>query len=140
MNARKGPGANDGENRHRLGSPVDARSPFLAEQEQNRADQRSRVTDTDPKHEVDDRPTPEDRRAVSPHANPCVEEVQDADRQPLQQRKGDQETDHPTRTRLALGNLTNRLGDVVIGRITQHQRSSLAWEFDGVVQSVGNGE
>ena len=39
-----------------------------------------------------------------------------------------------------LVDLAHRFGDVVIRRIAKHQRRALPGAFDGVVQTVGNGE
>jgi hypothetical protein len=54
VNSGERRGADDGENGHRFCSAVDARSPVLAEEEQNRRDERAGVTDTDPENEVHD--------------------------------------------------------------------------------------
>ena len=50
----KMPAHDDREDRHRLGEAVDRGAPVLPEQEQDGADQRAGVTDTDPEDEVDD--------------------------------------------------------------------------------------
>ena len=47
-------GANNCEQRHRLRRTIHARAPVLSEQKQNRGDQRTCVTDTDPENEGDD--------------------------------------------------------------------------------------
>ena len=51
----------DGEDRHRLGGAVDRRAPLLAEEEEDRGDQRAGVADADPEDEVGDVPGPADR-------------------------------------------------------------------------------
>jgi hypothetical protein len=71
-------GADDGEDRHRLGEAVDRRAPLLAEDEEDGADERPRVADADPPDEVRDVPRPVDRRRVAPDADAPVEEVADA--------------------------------------------------------------
>ena len=62
-------GAHHRENRHRFGGAVHARAPLLAQQKENRGDQRSGVADTDPPHEVDDVPAPHGRVMISPNAD-----------------------------------------------------------------------
>jgi hypothetical protein len=49
---REHAGADDREDRHRLGEAVDRGPPLLPEQEQDRRDQRTGVADADPEHEV----------------------------------------------------------------------------------------
>ena len=55
MDSRERSGANDGEDGHRFGRPVDTRSPFLAAEKQDGGDQRPGMPDTNPENEVDDR-------------------------------------------------------------------------------------
>ena len=55
----------DGEHRHGLGGAIDRRAPGRPEEEQDRRDQRARVSDTHPEHEGGDVHAPEDRRLVS---------------------------------------------------------------------------
>ena len=54
------------EERHRLGEAVDRRAPLLAEEQQDRRDQRAGVADTDPPDEVDDVERPADRARCCP--------------------------------------------------------------------------
>jgi len=51
---RKDAGAGNREQRHGFGETVDRVTPGLAEQTENRRDQRARVANADPPHEVDD--------------------------------------------------------------------------------------
>ena len=69
VNARENRRAHHREERHRFRRAVDRRAPLLPEQEQDRRDQRSGVTDTDPEHEVGDVPRPADRMIQSPDAD-----------------------------------------------------------------------
>ena len=59
------------EDRHRFRSAVDGRPPVLSSEEQNRRNQRSGVTNTNPEHEVGDVPTPENRVGHAPHTDTC---------------------------------------------------------------------
>ena len=49
---REQPGAGHGEQRHRLREAVDRGAPVLAQQQQDRGDQRAGVTDPDPPDEI----------------------------------------------------------------------------------------
>ena len=69
--------ADHGEDRHRLGKAVDARPPFLPEEEQNGRDQRARVPDADPKDEVRNVERPADRAVEVPDADAREEQVED---------------------------------------------------------------
>ncbi len=75
VDAREDERADDGEDRHRLGEAVDRRAPLLAEEEEDGADERAGVADTDPPDEVRDVPGPVDRRRVSPDADAVPEQV-----------------------------------------------------------------
>ena len=75
---REDTGANHGENRHRLGGAIDRGTPFLAQQAQDRRDQCTGVTDTDPEHEVNDVPGPVNRVGVAPNTDARGNEVGDA--------------------------------------------------------------
>ena len=66
---REHAGAGDGEERHRLGEAVDRRAPLLAQQQQDRRDQRAGVADADPPDEVDDVEAPADRDVDAPDAD-----------------------------------------------------------------------
>ena len=72
------PGAGDGEQRHRLGEPVDRGPPLLAQQQQDGRDQRAGVADADPPDEVDDREAPADRHVDAPDADALDEQLGDA--------------------------------------------------------------
>ena len=85
VDARKQAGAHHGENRHRLGKAVDARPPFLAEEEQNGRNQRAGVADADPENEVRDVEGPAHRPIEVPDAHAGKEQVQDHQAQHAQQ-------------------------------------------------------
>ena len=58
MQQRKQTGAGDGKKRHGLGEAVDRLAPFLPQQQQNRRDQRARMSDADPPDKIDDVESP----------------------------------------------------------------------------------
>ena len=66
MNERKDSRVSNGEQRHRLGKPIDRRSPLLIKQQQNGRDKRSSMADTDPPNKVYDRKRPACRLVGSP--------------------------------------------------------------------------
>ena len=72
--------ADDGEDRHGLGRAVDRGAPLLAQEAQDRRDERPGVADADPEDEVDDVPRPVDRVAVAPDADAGRDQVDDARR------------------------------------------------------------
>ena len=116
-------GAHDGEDRHRLGGAVDRRAPLLAEQEEDRRDQRAGVADADPEDEVDDRPAPADRVVQAPDADAFPE--QPADRRRRSTPRSASETARkryqPRGGFHSIGR-GDRLGDVVEVGLTFDQR------------------
>ena len=75
MNAWEHPRTHNRKNGHRFGGAVDTGSPVLTEQKQNRRNQRSRVTDTDPEHEVHNWPAPIGRIVITPNTNARHQQV-----------------------------------------------------------------
>ena len=65
------------EDGHRFRGTVYRGSPVLLEQTQNRRDQRSRVTNTDPEHEVGDVPRPVDLVVETPDTDTCDDQIED---------------------------------------------------------------
>src|SRR5262249_32583438 len=102
VNAREDERADDGKDRHRLTEAVDRRAPFLAEQEEDGADERSGVTDTDPPDEVRDVPRPVDRRVISPDAYAGPEEMADSSTEDTREGRRDEESDPPAARGLVL--------------------------------------
>ncbi len=72
---RKHAGASHREQRHRLRKAVDGIAPALLQQQQNRRNQRARVADTDPPHEVDDGEAPGNRNRDAPDADAADKQV-----------------------------------------------------------------
>src|SRR5438128_4325816 len=70
MHAWENRGANDCKKRHRLRRAVNRSAPFLVEQKQDCRDERACVSDTDPKNEVGDVPSPANRMIQSPSTDP----------------------------------------------------------------------
>jgi hypothetical protein len=60
MNERENACAHHGKNRHSFCRSVNGCSPLLAEKEEDGGDQRSSMTDSDPKNEIRDIPGPAD--------------------------------------------------------------------------------
>ena len=80
MQERKEPGASHGEKRHRFGKTIDRGAPVLAQQQQDRRDQRAGMADADPPDEVDDGETPRDRDVDAPDADAVGQQMGDRDR------------------------------------------------------------
>src|ERR1043165_1450991 len=74
---RKDAGDAGGEERHCLGEAVDRRAPALAQQQQDRRDERAGVADADPPDEVGDGEAPGDRDVDAPDADAAHEEIAD---------------------------------------------------------------
>src|SRR5213078_979797 len=87
VNRREQQGAHDGEDGHRLRGAVDRGAPFLAEEEEDRRDERPGMTDPDPEHEVRDVPGPADGDVEAPDADPLPEEPRDRYAEKAEQRE-----------------------------------------------------
>ena len=121
MNPRVYPGADDRENRHRFRRTVDARPPVLTEQKQDRRNQRTRVTNTDPEHEVHDRPRPEHRAHVTPDTNPLVNQEGDQGQKHHRRERREPKQDPPNPRLRILGHSANHLGHRGVGLIPGDQ-------------------
>ena len=123
VDAGEHPRADDREDRHRLGKPVDAGPPLLTEQMKDRRDQRAGVADADPEDEVDDRESPHHRVHVAPHADAGGEEVQDQAAENAEKRQRDHKGDVPCKRRAAglvdRADLLRHRAELVM---VQHQR------------------
>ena len=62
-------GTKHGENGHGFGGPVNRCSPLLLEQTKHRRNQSTRMTNSDPKNEIYNRPAPIDWIVVTPNSN-----------------------------------------------------------------------
>ena len=81
MNSGEQAGTDDRKNRHRFSCSVNTGSPVLTKQEQNRANQSSRVANADPENEVNNWPTPIGGVVVTPNAHSLEKQVSDASSQ-----------------------------------------------------------
>ena len=79
MYSRKDPCAHHRKNGHGLGRSVDRSAPFLPKQKQHSRDQSPRVANTDPKDEIDNRPTPRDWTVQTPDTHAGRDQVANVD-------------------------------------------------------------
>ena len=93
--------AGDGEQRHRFGEAIDRGAPCLLEEQQDRRDERARVADADPPHEVDNREAPADRNVDAPYARAHEQQVGDGDHEHVDERERDAEAEPPSERRPA---------------------------------------
>ena len=94
VNQREESRGHHSENRHGLRSPIDGLTPWRAEQEQNRRNQRSGVGDTNPEHEGGDVDTPTDWRHQATDADALVDLVEPGSQEHADARHGQPE-EHP---------------------------------------------
>ncbi len=116
--------ARDGEDRHRLRRAVDAGAPLLAEEEEDGADQRAGVADTDPEDEARDVPRPPDRGVQTPHAD-------------TRTRPG--ESSEPSRMRRMLMRKAQQDEPRLRGRLLSHDARDLVGERAEVVLPLHEG-
>ena len=133
MNARINRSTDNREDRHSFCSAVDARPPILTKQEQNRGDQRTGVTDTDPKHKVDNRPSPENWVHVPPDPDPFVDQKSDEAKEHQRGRRGHPEKNPPNPWLGILCHSADHIGDRRVGLVAGDQRRTTPWNFTCVV-------
>src|SRR6185312_16161805 len=78
MQYRKQAGLEEREEGHRLGESIDARTPLLLEEQQERRDERPGVADSDPPNEIRDGEGPRHRNVVSEGADAREKDIKDA--------------------------------------------------------------
>ena len=138
VNAGEESGADHREDGHRLCKSVDAGAPLLSEQEQDGADQRSCVTDTNPEHEVGDVKGPHHRVVETPDADAGEDQIVDDESKVHHQQHADAKHDVPRHWRLArLIGAADRVGDLMEIGVPKDQRGALAWDIPGVINVVG---
>ena len=123
VNHREERRGDDREDGHRLGRPVDAGAEARSEEEQNRADEGTGVTDTDPEHEGRDVHAPEHRRVVPGDAHAVLELVGPAVDAEAENTQVNQEDDGPESRRLE-ERTDDVLVDLCVGRsvfVATHQ-------------------
>jgi len=114
------------EDRHRFRCTVDARTPLLPKQEENGADERSGVTDTDPENEPRDVPGPKNRIVQAPDADTFGNEFAKGSEQDEQYAHGQRKENYPRRSRFLFDNSRDRLGNRVKIAMSEDQRCTLA--------------
>ena len=87
------------EERHRFGDTIDRSPPSLIEQKQKRGDERARVADPDPPHEVDDAVGPRDGNVVAPRADAARERHAHGDEEQQRERTRNSEERPPAARR-----------------------------------------
>ena len=122
VNERENAGAHDGKNRHRFGRAVDGGAPALAQQKENRGNERSGVANADPPDEVDDGPAPHDRLAQAPDAHALGHEVKDHDAQHGQHQNAGNERVPPPFGSLAFGDARDGVRNPPDRAPVRHQR------------------
>ena len=90
------------EDGHRLGEAVDGVAPGLLEQQQNRGDQRARVADTNPPHEVDDGEAPGIGNGDAPDADALQEQPGHRNQQQARYAACDGQAADPTHRRVSV--------------------------------------
>ncbi len=128
------PGAGHGEERHRLGEAVDRGPPLLAQQQEDRRDQRAGVADADPPDEVDDVEAPADRDVDAPDPHPLGEEDGDRPEEHHDQREGDAEAQVPPLRHAGEDDRADLVGDRGGGVPRRHDRRLLRLRPDGGVE------
>ena len=117
MNAGEHGSAQHGEDGHGFGGAVDGGAPLLAEEQQDRRDERAGVADTDPEDEVRNIEGPAHAVVESPNADAFGDEPGDHSAQVQQGGEGDAEADPPAFAGLAFKRARDIVGDVVERRI-----------------------
>ena len=124
VDPRERQGAHDREDGHRLRRAVDRGAPFLAEEEEDRRDERPGVPDPDPEHEVRDVPRPADGDVEAPDADPLPEQPRDRHAEKAEEREGRDEEEPPADRCRPLDRLRDDLGDGVEIRRAQDERGT----------------
>ena len=134
-------GADHREKRHRFGGAVDRGAPLLAGQEKNRRNERARVTDADPEHEVCNIPGPADGVVVSPNADASRDEVTQEGQAHERERHADSHRDIPPGRRLALDDRADVIADPAHRALVEHERlaDELFFVFRKVLGMFGCG-
>ena len=116
--------ANNCEDGHRFGKSVNTRSPLLAEEEEDRRNQGSRVTDTNPEYKVYNWPAPVNGVHVAPDTNAFPKEIRNTTTEKCDAVYRDDEGNPPVSIDvLLLRNFTNNIRDIL--RSFGHLRPSL---------------
>src|SRR5690349_8989655 len=95
MEQRKQAGANDREQGHGFGKPVNRGPPFLKEEKQDGGDERAGMSNADPPNEVRDGKAPGDRDVNSPNPRAAIKQVANCHAKDQEQREGGRKSDEP---------------------------------------------
>ena len=134
---REETGATDREDGHGLGGTIDGRAPLLAEEAENRRDQRTGVADADPEHEINDGPTPTHGRTQAPGASAGRDEVTEADERERRDEERDAEHDFPPERSLFLDDTADLLGDPVEAAVVENQRGARKLGWANLIEDRG---
>ena len=126
VNSWKESSANNCEDGHRFCKSIDSRAPLLTEEKENRRDQSSGVTNTDPENEVGDVVRPHDWVIQSPHANASEDEICHAEAQESHHSQTNNKRDIPRHRRTIFCNATNLVSDLSKLVHVQHKRCTRA--------------
>ena len=137
MNARIDCSADNRKDGHRFRRTVNTRTPVLPEQKQNRGNECPRVANTDPKHEVDNRPSPENWVHITPDTNTGEDEI--ANQRQKHHRRYRRETKkHIPQHRLRIfGNSANHFGNRTVRLIPRNQLRTPTWNVFCVIDFSG---
>ena len=135
MNTRKQSGTDNRKDCHRFCGTVDTCSPVLTEQKQNRTNERSSVTNTDPENEVNNRPAPIGRVVVTPDTRSGHQQVIHTCAQQAKQAQRDQQ-DHPPNHwwTFRIPYASSGIGDTFIVEATGYQRRTMRRVVERVVE------
>jgi len=120
MDCRPDTGADNSENSHGLGETVNRGTPALAQQEENRRDQRPGVTDTDPEYKIGDIESPTHWNLQTPGTDTIEEEIDHDGEIHQGESARDADSDIPSPGSGAFYNLAHPLGDIMERRIAAY--------------------
>lgn len=129
--------ATDREDGHGLGGAIDGRAPLLAEEAEDRRDQRAGVADADPEDEVDDGPTPTHGRTEAPGAGTGRDEVAEADERERRDEERDAEHDLPPERGLFFDDATDLVRDPVEAAVIEDQRGARELGWTNLIEDRG---
>ena len=137
MDAGENAGTHHREDRHRFREPVDARPPFLSEEEEDCGDQRPGVTNADPEHEVRDVVRPSNRRVQTPDTDPGEDEVEHTDPKDAEEPEAPCERHVPRKWgATSFADLGHLRGHLTEGGHIQHQRGPGSRDLSGVINDA----
>ena len=124
MKKRKHTGTGDSKQCHSFGETVDRGAPLLPEQQEDRRDERTGVTDTYPPYEVGDVPAPPDGAVQVPLAGTEPDLTAYGDDTEAKHGHGDQEADPPQGAGFGLHRAADVFGYLMVVLIAYNERWS----------------